>query len=217
MATVMTEKPKTAPEAAIAVCEGVSRVYRVGGEDVYAVREVSCEIRAGQLVALRGRSGSGKTTLLNILSGLDRPTHGRTLIRGEDTRKLSDRQLTELRRHDIGFIFQAFALLPVLSAYENVELPLRIAGVGARQRQRRATELLELVGLAKRNLDGKLNFLWGLGWIQLVGMADSWVSGLAMRVETRCSRSWSTTSPARCRTPRLQTISCRWRRTCLTW
>ena len=150
MATVMTEKPKTAPGAAIEVCEGVSRVYRVGGEDVYAVREVSCEIRAGQLVALRGRSGSGKTTLLNILSGLDRPTHGRTLIRGEDTRKLSDRQLTELRRHDIGFIFQAFALLPVLSAYENVELPLRIAGVGARQRQRRATELLELVGLAKR-------------------------------------------------------------------
>lgn len=134
----------------IAVCEGVSRVYRVGGEDVYAVREVSCEIRAGQLIALRGRSGSGKTTLLNILSGLDRPTHGRTMIRGEDTRRLSDRQLTELRRHDIGFIFQAFALLPVLSAYENVELPLRIAGVSAGKRHRRAIDLLELVGLGPR-------------------------------------------------------------------
>lgn len=136
--------------APIASCDAVSRVYHVGGEDVYAVREVSCEIPPGRLIALRGRSGSGKTTLLNLLSGLDRPTHGRTLIRGEDTRRLSDRQLTELRRHDIGFIFQAFALLPVLSAYENVELPLRIAGVGARQRQRRATDLLELVGLKAR-------------------------------------------------------------------
>ena len=134
----------------IATCEDVSRFYRVGGEDVYAVREVSCEITPGRLIALRGRSGSGKTTLLNLLSGLDRPTHGRTMIRGEDTRRLSDSQLTELRRHDIGFIFQAFALLPVLSAYENVELPLRIAGVGARVRHRRAVDLLELVGLGRR-------------------------------------------------------------------
>ncbi len=139
-----------APSASIASCDAVSRVYHVGGEDIYAVRDVTCDIRPGRLIALRGRSGSGKTTLLNLLSGLDRPTHGRTLIRGEDTRRLSDRQLTELRRHDIGFIFQAFALLPVLSAYENVELPLRIAGVGARQRHRRAIDLLELVGLGRR-------------------------------------------------------------------
>lgn len=138
------------PSTPIATCEDVSRVYRVGGEDVYAVREVSCEIPPGRLIALRGRSGSGKTTLLNLLSGLDRPTHGRTMIRGEDTRRLSDSQLTALRRHDIGFIFQAFALLPVLSAYENVELPLRIAGVGARVRHRRAVDLLELVGLGRR-------------------------------------------------------------------
>jgi putative ABC transport system ATP-binding protein len=136
--------------SAIATCDGVSRVYHVGGEDVYAVREVSCEIMPGRLIALRGRSGSGKTTLLNLLSGLDRPTHGRTLIRGEDTRRLTDGQLTELRRHDIGFIFQAFALLPVLSAYENVELPLRIAGIGAKRRHRRAVDLLELVGLGRR-------------------------------------------------------------------
>ena len=146
VATVMT----TALANAIATCVDVSRVYRVGGEDVYAVRDVSCEIMPGRLIALRGRSGSGKTTLLNLLSGLDRPTHGQTMIRGEDTRRLSDGQLTELRRHDIGFIFQAFALLPVLSAYENVELPLRIAGVGARQRHRRAVDLLELVGLGRR-------------------------------------------------------------------
>ena len=134
----------------IAVCQNVSRVYRVGSEDIYACRDVSCEIPLGRLVALRGRSGSGKTTLLNILSGLDKPTSGKTWIRGHETTRMSDRELTELRRHFIGFIFQSFALLPVLSAFENVELPLRIAGVGARERTRRTTELLELVGLGRR-------------------------------------------------------------------
>jgi ABC-type lipoprotein export system ATPase subunit len=134
----------------IVVCEYVSRVYHLGGEDVYAVRDVSCEIPNGKLLALRGRSGSGKTTLINIMSGLDKPTSGRALILGHETTRMSDRQLTELRRHFIGFIFQTFALLPVLSAFENVELPLRIAGVGARDRTRKATELLELVGLGRR-------------------------------------------------------------------
>lgn len=134
----------------IARCENISRVYHVGGDEVYAVRDVSCEIPPGKLVALRGRSGSGKTTLLNILSGLDKPTSGRTWILGNDTTRMGDRELTQLRRHYIGFIFQTFALLPVLSAFENVELPLRIAGVGARQRVQRATELLELVGLGER-------------------------------------------------------------------
>lgn len=134
----------------LVVCEGVSRTYHVGGEDVYAVRDVSCEIPAGRLVALRGRSGSGKTTLLNIISGLDKPTRGRARVLGHETTRMHDRELTELRRHFIGFIFQTFALLPVLSAFENVELPLRIAGVGARDRTRRTTELLELVGLGSR-------------------------------------------------------------------
>ncbi len=137
-------------EAPLVVCENVSRVYHVGGGDVYAVRDVTCEVRRGRLVALRGRSGSGKTTLLNIMSGLDKPTHGRALILGHETTRMNDQQLTELRRHLIGFIFQTFALLPVLSAFENVELPLRIAGVGARERQKKTTELLELVGLGKR-------------------------------------------------------------------
>ena len=132
------------------VCENVSRIYHLGGEDVYAVRDVSCEIPAGRLVALRGRSGSGKTTLLNIISGLDKPSRGRSHILGHETTRMNDRELTELRRHFIGFIFQTFALLPVLSAFENVELPLRIAGVGARERNRRTTELLELVGLGRR-------------------------------------------------------------------
>lgn len=134
----------------IVVCEHVSRVYHTSGGELYAVRDVSCEIAAGRLVALRGRSGSGKTTLLNIISGLDKPTQGRVSILGNETLRMDDRELTELRRHFIGFIFQTFALLPVLSAYENVELPLRIAGVGARERHSRTTDLLDLVGLSKR-------------------------------------------------------------------
>ncbi len=134
----------------LVVCENVSRVYHMGGEDVYAVRDVSCEIPAGKLVALRGRSGAGKTTLLNIISGLDKPSKGRTFILGNETTRMSDGELTRLRRHFIGFIFQTFALLPVLSAFENVELPLRIAGIGARERTKRTRDLLELVGLGRR-------------------------------------------------------------------
>ena len=151
--TATAQKPgaKTpAPGEPIVVCENISRVYHVGGEDVYAVRDVSCEIPSGKLVALRGRSGSGKTTLLNILSGLDKPSKGRTFILGNETTRMSDAELTRLRRHFIGFIFQTFALLPVLSAFENVELPLRIAGMGARARTKRTRDLLELVGLGRR-------------------------------------------------------------------
>ncbi len=138
------------PGELIVRCEKVSRVYHLASEEVYACREVSCEIPLGKLIALRGRSGSGKTTLINIMSGLDKPTSGKTYLFGRETTHMNDRELTELRRHKIGFIFQAFALLPVLSAFENVELPMRLAGVGARERHRRTTDLLEMVGLAKR-------------------------------------------------------------------
>jgi putative ABC transport system ATP-binding protein len=150
IATLSAASTSSSTGEPIVVCENVSRVYHVGGEDVYAVHDVSCEIHGGRLVALRGRSGSGKTTLLNIMSGLDKPTNGRARILGHETTRMGDTALTDLRRHFIGFIFQAFALLPVLSAFENVELPLRIAGVGARERTKKATELLELVGLARR-------------------------------------------------------------------
>ncbi len=155
MATPVLPAPIAADESAsprdtIVRCENVSRVYHLAGEEVYACRDVSCEIVRGKLVALRGRSGSGKTTLINIMSGLDKPSKGKTFILGKETTRMNDGQLTELRRHMIGFIFQAFALLPVLSAFENVELPMRLSGRGARARQRRATDLLEMVGLGKR-------------------------------------------------------------------
>ena len=148
--TLGASEPDSVSEQPIVSCEQVSRVYRVGGEDLYAVRDVTIDIHPGRLVALRGRSGSGKTTLLNLMSGLDRPTSGLATIKDQNTNKLSDTALTQLRRHEIGFIFQTFSLLPVLSAYENVELPLRIAGIGARERHQRTIEVLGMVGLSKR-------------------------------------------------------------------
>ncbi len=129
---------------------GVSRKFVVGGEDIWAVRDVSLQVARGEFVALIGRSGSGKTTLLNLIAGLDAPTSGHVTIDGENITEYNERQLTQLRRHRVGFVFQSFGLLPLLSAYENVELSLRIAGAGIRERRRRAEELLEAVGLAGR-------------------------------------------------------------------
>ncbi len=137
------------PRALFIRAEGVTRVYRVGAEDVHALRGVDLSVRRGELVALRGRSGSGKTTLLNIIGGLDRPTSGEVFFDGQPLTKLSGRKLTQLRRHRIGFIFQSFALLPTYSAYENVELLLRLAGVGRRERDRRTRDSLRRVGLSR--------------------------------------------------------------------
>ena len=138
------------PNEVIVRCEGVERAYELGREKVLALKGIDLELRRGDLVGLMGRSGSGKTTLLNLIGGLDRPTDGSVWIEGQSVGELSDQQATELRRHKIGYIFQSFALLPVLSALENVELPMHIAGVSARLRRRRAMELLDLVGLARR-------------------------------------------------------------------
>ncbi|HEY3079253.1 MAG TPA: ABC transporter ATP-binding protein [Chloroflexota bacterium] len=139
------------PNEVIVACRGVERVYDVSGaEKVYALKGVDLDLRRGDLIGLMGRSGSGKTTLLNLIGGLDRPTAGEVMIDGQDVGKLSDAEATELRRHRIGYIFQSFALMPVLSALENVELPMHIAGMGLTQRRRRAVQLLELVGLGRR-------------------------------------------------------------------
>jgi len=131
-------------------CVGVVRVYKTGTESVPALKGIDLEVHRGRMVALMGRSGSGKTTLLNLIGGLDHPDGGEIYIEGRDLRKMSDNELTKLRRMRIGYVFQSFALLPVLSAFENVELPMHIAGVGRRERQKRANELLELVGLSRR-------------------------------------------------------------------
>lgn len=128
----------------------LERVFSFGPEQIRAIHDVDLEVFSGQLFVITGRSGSGKTTLLNLLAGLDRPTSGTICIEDQDLSKLSEWELTRLRRRDIGFVFQSFALLPLLSAYENVELPLRIADWEKGKRHRRTEECLELVGLGDR-------------------------------------------------------------------
>ena len=122
----------------------------LGSEEVVAVNGVSLAVRPGQFIAVVGRSGSGKTTLLNLIAGLDQATSGVVLFEGKDLSQMSEKELTEIRRHKIGFVFQSFGLLPLLSAFENVELPLRISGVRAREREQRARDALEMVGLTRR-------------------------------------------------------------------
>ena len=128
----------------------VTRTFQLAGEDVTAVKQLSFNVPHGQFIALVGRSGSGKTTLLNLLAGLDHPTTGRVLFEGRDMAQFSERDFIELRRNRIGVVFQSFALLPLLSAYENVELPMRIAGLSARERSERTNDALEMVALSRR-------------------------------------------------------------------
>ncbi len=130
--------------------EALVRTFGQGHAAVHALRGVSITLERGRLTALRGRSGSGKTTLLNLLGGLDRPTSGRVLFEGVELSALAEPALTELRRRRIGYVFQSFALLPLLTARENAELPLRMAGVPHKERRERAERWLTYVGLAKR-------------------------------------------------------------------
>lgn len=138
------------PEPIISA-KGLTRVFGSGERGVTAVNSVTLDVFQGELLSVVGRSGSGKTTLLNLLSGLDRPTAGTVLFQGRDLTSLPEAELVELRRRNIGFVFQSFGLMPLLSALENVELPLHIGGVSWRERRRRASEALELVGLGSRS------------------------------------------------------------------
>ncbi|MBK4348310.1 ABC transporter ATP-binding protein [Lacisediminihabitans changchengi] len=126
---------------------GVSRVFGSGNTAVYACSDVSLELHAGELVVLRGRSGSGKSTLLNLLGGLDIPTSGEIWWGDDSLTGLTDDRLTDLRRGRVGFVFQSFGLVPVLSAAENVAVPLRIAGIDPAERDDRVRRILALVGL----------------------------------------------------------------------
>ncbi|AZK46916.1 ABC transporter ATP-binding protein [Paenibacillus lentus] len=143
------EKSVDSSETILSVRE-VHRMFPVGGTELHVLKGINMEVRSGQLVMLKGRSGSGKTTLLNMLGGLDQPSKGEILFCGQPLHQLSDDKRTILRRDQIGFIFQAYALLPLLSAWENVELSLRMAGVPSSQWKERVTQCLELVGLGKR-------------------------------------------------------------------
>lgn len=120
-----------------------------GGGDFWALKDVSVEIPQGKLTILKGRSGSGKTTLMNIMCGLDQPTEGKVLFNGLELNSASDRERTKIRRTDIGFVFQSVALIPIMTAAENVEYALRLSGWKG-DRQARVKECLELVGLGGR-------------------------------------------------------------------
>ena len=139
----------TNPQRILAAIE-LGRTYLLGAQEVKAVQNVNLEINTGQFIAIVGRSGSGKTTLLNLIAGLDQPTSGKVLFEERDMSEMNERELTEIRRHKVGFVFQSFGLLPLLSAYENIELPLRISGVKAKEREERTWESLDTVGLTAR-------------------------------------------------------------------
>ena len=135
----------TAPIVSVA---GVQRTYGSGPAAVHALRDVSFAVAPGELVALVGRSGSGKTTLLNVVGGLDRPDAGTVTVAGTDVTALDEDGLVRLRRDVVGYVFQTFGLVPVLTAAENVGVPLRLRGLPVADRERRVELLLQLVGLA---------------------------------------------------------------------
>ena len=131
--------------------EHISRDFAIGdGSIVHALTDIDLEVKSGELVCLRGRSGSGKTTLINILGALDRPDGGSVLFCGEDIVKLSDSKRDKLRRQRLSFVFQSVALIPTMTAYENVEFSLRLSGHPVSGRSARAKECLKRVGLIKR-------------------------------------------------------------------
>jgi putative ABC transport system ATP-binding protein len=128
----------------------VSRTFGKGNAAVHALRGANLNIAAGRLVALRGRSGSGKTTLINMLGALDHPTEGSIYFKGAEISGMSEKQRSELRRSEIGLVFQSFGLVPLMSAFENVELSLRISGIPYSQQQHLAEQALDFVGLKNR-------------------------------------------------------------------
>ncbi|MEO6116758.1 MAG: ABC transporter ATP-binding protein [Pseudolysinimonas sp.] len=163
------------PAELVLSATGLTRVFGAGEASVTACADIDLDVAAGELVVIRGRSGAGKTTLLNLLGGLDRPTSGSIQLFAPggssaiDLTTASERELVATRRASFGFIFQDFGLLPVLSAAENIELPLRLAGMDPVERDERVTQLLELVGLA-RNRSQRPDELSG-GQQQRVGIA----------------------------------------------
>lgn len=130
--------------------EGIERTFQVGDSTVRALRDIALDISAGEYVSVMGPSGSGKSTLLNVLGLLDRPNGGRYWLNGVETSSLSERELARFRREHIGFVFQAYHLVPRLTAQENIELPLMLAGVAPAERRKRAQASMERLGISDR-------------------------------------------------------------------
>ena len=144
----------TANDNTVVAMEGVTKIYRQGKIDVHALRGLDLQVEAGEFTAICGPSGSGKTTTLNLIGALDVPTTGSIALEGRDLSKLSRKQLSQLRRDRIGFVFQAYNLMPVLTAYENAEIVMVVQGVPAAERREKVMALLDEVGL--EGMEGRL-------------------------------------------------------------
>lgn len=154
----MVQSVMSAPAAAparrsgesVVVIRELSKIYRQGEISVNALNRVSLEIAQGEFLTLMGPSGSGKSTLLHIIAGIDRPTSGECIVQGVNVTKLNESELADWRNQNVGFVFQTFNLIPVLTAYENVELPLLLTRLKSKDRRKLVNTALELVGLADR-------------------------------------------------------------------
>ena len=146
----MSEPENGGATKAIIELRGVSKSFRKGAEPISVLDSLDLSIADGAFESLMGPSGSGKTTLLNLIAGLDRPTQGKVIVNGEDISKMSDSALARFRARNLGYIFQAYNLLPVLTAAENVELPLLLTRLSRTERRRRAQTALRVVGLEDR-------------------------------------------------------------------
>ena len=134
----------------VVMIRNLSKIYQQGEINVTALNNISLDIRLGEFLALMGPSGSGKSTLLHIIAGIDRPTNGQCIVQGIDVTRLNESELADWRNQNVGFVFQTFNLIPVLTAFENVELPLLLTRLASRERRKRVLTALELVGLADR-------------------------------------------------------------------
>lgn len=161
------------PDDVVLRARAVTRTFVTPAGEVHAVRGVTLDVRTGELLVLRGRSGAGKTTLLNMLGGLDRPTSGTVEVRGRDLTQLDETERLTLRTTGIGYVLQSFGLIPVLSAAENVEVPLRLLETEPKERARRVREVLELVGLSGHSHQRPLELSGGQQ--QRVGIARALV------------------------------------------
>ena len=168
------------PSQSIVSVRGVHKFFRRGSERVDVLSGLSLDILPGEFVGLMGPSGSGKTTLLNLIAGLDRPSEGEVWVNGSEVSRMSEGELARWRTRTIGFVFQFYHLLPVLSAYENIELPLLLLPLSAKQRKEQVRTALELVGLIdrERHRPGQLSG----GQQQRVGIARALVTDPALIV-----------------------------------
>jgi putative ABC transport system ATP-binding protein len=161
--------------------QDVTRVYRIGEVETHALRGVTLTIREGEFTALVGPSGSGKTTLLQLLGCLDKPTSGTVRVKGQDVSQLNANARADLRKGTIGFVFQFFALIPGLTAYENVELPLLLTGEKVSVRRERVYELLQAVGLSERARHRPDQMSGGRCWCWPTSRRPTWTLRTAAR------------------------------------